>query len=377
MMQAIGTAWRLGAACMLAAALVACSTDKPKPVDLGANPARIGVRAAWNARIGGDVAFPLSVRVVGNNVFVASSEGTVAAIDARTGGDVWRTNLKTALTAGVGSDGRYAAVVSSDNELIMLDAGREIWRQPVGALTVTAPLVAGGRVFLLSADRSVSAFDGVSGRKLWTQTRAGEPALVLGQAGLLMAMGDTLMVGQSGRVVAMNPANGTARWEVGIANSRGTNEVERLVDLVAGVSREGESLCVRSFQSAVGCVDTARGRVVWTKTSNGANGISGDANVIVGTEADGKVSAWKRAEGDKLWTTENLRFHGLSAPLWLGKSIAIGDAEGRLHFVSPTDGALMQRVSTDGSAIEAAPVLAGSTLVVVTRRGGIFGFRPE
>lgn len=366
---------RLGGLVALTCILAACGTDRPKPTELGANPATIGVRSAWNARIG-DVKFALGVRVVGNNIYVAGTEGTVAAIDARTGGDVWRTNLKTTLTAGVGSDGRYASVMNSDNELITLDAGKVIWRQPMGALTLTAPLVAGDRVFVLSADRTVAAFDAASGRKLWTQPRSGD-ALVLGQAGLLIAMGDTLVVGQSGKVVGMNPQNGSVRWESGIANSRGTNEVERLVDLVAGVSRQGDSLCVRSFQSAVGCVDTLRGRTVWTKAANGAVGISGDASTIVGTEADGKVTAWKRNEGDKLWTTENLRFRGLSAPLWLGKSIAIGDESGLVHFVSPENGSLLNRVSTDGSAMAAAPVLAGTTLVVVTRRGGVYGFRPD
>jgi hypothetical protein len=34
-------------------------------------------------------------------------------------------------------------------------------------------------------------------------------------------------------------------------------------------------------------------------------------------------------------------------------------------------------VATDGSAVAAAPVLAGNTVVVVTRNGGIFGFQPE
>lgn len=367
---------RLGAVLALAAALAACGTDRPKPTELGANPARVGVRSAWNARVG-DVDFALGVRVVGNNIYLASTEGTVAAIDARTGGDVWRANLKTKLTAGVGSDGRYAAVVNSDNELITLDAGKVIWRQQMGALTLTAPLVAGERVFVLSADRTVTAFDAASGRKLWMQQPRTGDALVLGQAGVLMAMGDTLVVGQSGRVVGMNPQNGSTRWDAAIANSRGTNEVERLVDIVAGVSREGDSLCVRAFQSAVGCIDTLRGRTVWTKTSNGAVGVSGDATTVVGTEADGKVVAWKRNEGDKLWTSENLRYRGLSAPLWLGKSIVVGDESGLVHFVSPADGSLLNRVSTDGSALAAAPVLAGSTLVVVTRRGGVYAFRPD
>jgi hypothetical protein len=41
------------------------------------------------------------------------------------------------------------------------------------------------------------------------------------------------------------------------------------------------------------------------------------------------------------------------------------------------DGTLLTRLTTDGSAIAAAPVAAGNTLVVVTRNGGIFGFVPQ
>jgi hypothetical protein len=38
---------------------------------------------------------------------------------------------------------------------------------------------------------------------------------------------------------------------------------------------------------------------------------------------------------------------------------------------------LLTRLTTDGSAIVAAPVLAGNTVVVVTRTGGVFGFVPQ
>jgi hypothetical protein len=55
----------------------------------------------------------------------------------------------------------------------------------------------------------------------------------------------------------------------------------------------------------------------------------------------------------------------------------VGDAQGYVHFLARQDGALMGRTATDGSAIVAAPVLVGDTLVVVTRNGGVFGFRPD
>src|SRR3712207_7018923 len=50
---------------------------------------------------------------------------------------------------------------------------------------------------------------------------------------------------------------------------RGTNDIERLVDLVGRTSRVGNSVCARAFQAAVGCVDAARGTVLWSKPANG------------------------------------------------------------------------------------------------------------
>ncbi len=361
----------------VAAVLVGCAsgTDGPKPTELGPNAALLGVRLAWSARVG-EVTFPLDVKVVGNTVTLASSDGSVLAIDTRTGGDIWRTSVGAPISAGVGSDGRFAAVVTRNNELVVLDTGRELWRQPMPALSFTAPLVAGARVFVLSADRSVSAFDALSGRKLWTRTRAGEP-LILRQAGVLLAVGDTLVVGLSGRLVGMNPLTGANRWEAPIAVSRGTNDVERLVDLISNVSREGNTVCARAFQATVGCVDATNGSVLWTKPAYGSEGLNGNEKFVYGTESDGKVVAWRRDNGERAWDSDRLRYRGLSAPLAVGRSVAIGDSTGLVHLLSREDGTPLNRVTTDGSAIVTAPVLAGESLVVVTRSGGVFGFRPE
>jgi len=360
----------------LASFLIACSgPEKFKPADLGPNVELIGVRSAWTSNIG-RVGYPIDIRVVGDSIFVASSDGTVAAINAQTGVDVWRVALGAKLSAGVGSDGRYTAVVSRDNEVITLEAGRVIWRQKLQAVTLTAPLVAGARVFVLSSDRSVSAFDAATGQKLWHQQRAGE-SLVLGQAGVLIPVGDTLVTGYGGRLVGMNPLNGIVRWDAVLASSRGTNEVERLVDLVSGVSRSGDQVCARAFQSAVGCVDAAKGRLVWSKPSAGASGLDGDSSTLFGAEGDGKVVAWRRADGERLWVTERLRFRALTAPLLVGKSLVLGDESGLLHFLSRQDGAPLNRVATDGTPIVGAPVLVGQTLIALTQRGGIFGFRPD
>jgi outer membrane assembly lipoprotein YfgL len=359
------------------AGLAACSggANQTKPTELKPFVAVVAVKQAWTAQIG-EQAFPLTVSASGNTVLLAAGNGVVAALDAGTGRDLWRLNTGAALAAGVGGDARLAAVVTQGNELLALSEGREIWRQKIAAQAFTAPFVAGGRVFVLAADRSVNAFDGATGRKLWTQQRPGEP-LVLRQPGVLLAVGDTLVAGLGGRLTGLNPGNGSVRWELPIATPRGVNDIERLVDLVGPVSRLKESVCARAFQASVGCVNAERGSLLWTRTADGSQGLDGDERLVFGVESDGKVLAWQRADGERAWTSEDLRYRGLTAPRVVGRSIAVGDAAGFVHLLSRQDGTVLNRLSTDGSGIATTPVLVGDTLVVVTRKGQVFGFQPQ
>jgi len=369
--------WRLPVAGLLLALLSACAggANKPKPAELQSVVPVVPVQQVWSARLGA-VNFPMTLSVSGSTLFAAASDGVVVALDARTGRDIWRLSLATPLAAGVGSDGRIAAVVTQNNELVAMAEGREIWREKLTAQAYTAPFVAGGRIFLLTADRAIHAFDGNSGRKLWTQQRPTEP-LVLRQAGVLLAVGDTLVAGLAGRLTGLNPGNGSVRWEVPIASPRGINDVERLVDLVGPASRLNNVVCVRAFQASVGCVNAERGVLQWTKPADGSVGLDGDERLVFAVESDGKVVTWKRADGESGWSSEKLRFRGLTAPRVVGRSIAIGDASGFVHLLSREDGSLMNRLTTDGSAIVATPTLAGETLLVVTRAGTIFGFQPQ
>lgn len=366
---------------VLVAGSVGCSyfggnVTKPKPADLGANVPVMGVRQVWTAKIGRIQGMPLVAHVQGSIVTLASSDGVVAAIDARTGGDLWRVNLGEAVVAGVGSDGQWSAVVSRGNEVVVLESGRELWRQRLSTQVYTAPLVAGGRIFVLGADRSIAAFDAKSGSRLWNQSRPGEP-LVLRQPGVLMAVGDTLVAGLSGRLVGLNPDNGIVRWEAPLASPRGTNDVERLVELVAPVSRVGNVVCVRSFQVAVGCVDASRGVVEWAQKAAGSHGIQGNDVAVFGTESNGVVVAWRRTDGARLWSTDRLQHRKLTAPLVLGRSVIIGDDAGLIHLLSLEDGAPLNRLQTDGSGVAATPVVAADTLVVVAGSGNIYGYRPD
>jgi outer membrane assembly lipoprotein YfgL len=357
--------------------VTACASgpNQPKPLDLGPNPALIGVRQVWTSQLG-PVDFPLQAKVFGNTVALASSVGKVMVLDARSGAQAWSIDLGAGISAGVGFDGRFAAVVTRENELVVIEDTKVSWRVRLASQVLTAPLVAGERVFVLGADRSLAAFDARTGRKLWLTQRPGDP-LVLRQSGILTAVGNTLVAGSSGHVLGLDPQNGNVSWDAAVSTPRGTNDIERLVDLVSGFARSVDVICVRSFQSTVSCVDTKRGTVLWKKPAAGSVGLTGDGDSVFGVEDDGRLIAWRRADGEQRWLVERLRYRQLSAPMALGRSVVVGDEGGLVHLLARADGSSLTRLTTDGSAISVTPVDAGGTLVVITRKGGVFGFQPE
>lgn len=358
-----------------AAVLMGCAASKPKPQELEPLTPKIAGALAWSQHVD-KLTFPLSVAVNAATFTVAGSDGAVFALDAQSGREIWRAQVGAKLAAGVGSDGRFAAVVTRDDELIAVEQGRVLWRKPLGTRVVTAPLVAGERVFVLGVDRAVQAFDALDGRKLWNLQRPGDP-LTLAQTGVLAAFNDTLLVGQGPRLGGVDPLKGTLRWEVAVGAPRGANEIERLADLVGPAARVGDVVCMRSFQAAVGCVNAQRNTLVWSKTIGGINGVAADADFVFGADASDRLTAWKAGTGEVAWTSDKLQYRGLSTPRSIGQTVVFGDAEGIVHWLARDTGQAQLRLPTDGSAIVSAPVVSGATMLVVTRNGGLFAFRPK
>ncbi|TAN12805.1 MAG: outer membrane protein assembly factor BamB [Burkholderiaceae bacterium] len=367
--------WTLPLCCAMLLAACAVGEKRPNPQPLPPNVDLIGVRPAWNTRLSA-IGFPLQVQVVNNRVVVATNDGTVVTLDAASGREVARASAGAPLAAGVGSDGLVAAVVTQKNQLVVLEGGQVLWKHTLPTESYTAPLVAGARVFVLGADRSLSAFDERTGAPLWhTAAKTGD-MLVLQESGVLIPVGNVLVAGMSGRMIGVNPNTGSVLWEAPVGTPRGANDVERLAELVAGVARQGQTVCARSFQTAVGCVDTATGRVLWTHKANGTTGVAGDGQHVFGGEWDDRVLAWNATTGEEVWSSDLLKWRNLTGPLVLGRSVVFGDSGGLVHLLSRADGRPLDRLTTDGSGIAATPVLAGNTLVVVTRAGGVYGFVP-
>jgi outer membrane assembly lipoprotein YfgL len=365
------------AAALSLVTLVACE-DTIKPTELEPLKPQIAGRMVWKHKFSG---FPGSQAVAvapnGTEFVVGASNGDIVALDAQTGAENWKGDAGAKLASGIGTDGRFVATVTRDGELVVLEKGKIRWQQRLITAVVTAPFVAGERVFVLGVDRSVQAWDVLNGSLLWTFSRTGGDALTLSQGGVLAAYKDTLLVGQGNRLTALDPLKGLVRWEAVVASPRGTNEVERLADLVGPVARVGSMYCVRAFQNGVGCVDADRATTVWSLPGSGAQAVAADDDAVFSADGIDRITARRRLTGETLWSSDKFQNRHLSGPVAAGKTVVFGDYKGWVHFLSRDTGAPLLRLETDGSPIVGQPARIGLTILVTTKDGGAFAFRPE
>ncbi len=375
-------ALRLGAlvlAGLLLALLAACSSAprQPDPTPLQPVPPILHVAKAWSAHIGA-VAPNLRIAVAGSRVVVASNDGQVRCLRADDGATLWRSQVAGGVSAGVGSDGSFSAVVNQDNQVVALGPqGQVLWRYRLPTSVLTAPAVFGGMIIVQGADEHLWAFNAATGALLWDDAFE-PPSLLLQRGSGIVRVGDALVLGDaSGHLRALRLRDGTSLWDSMLVQPRGFTDVERLVAITGAPAVAQSTVCARAYQTGLGCLSLADGHLLWSAQANGYTGVSQDGKLLVATQADGVVQSYAVADGKPGWHNDQLKWRDLSAPLLLGHTVAVGDLHGYVSFLDAGSGRIIGRVSTDGSAIASPLALAGKTLVVLTRDGAVYGFVPR
>ncbi len=359
------------AALALAGCSLFSSDSGPKPAPLPPLERAQNVRVLWTAQVGGADRFVFTPALAGDSVYAAGRDGTVVRLDAASGAQRWRASTDTRLSAGVGSDGRTAAVATEQGEVIALDAasGKERWRARVSSEVLAAPAVAFGLVLVRSVDNRIFAFGEEDGKRRWVYQRPAASLIVRSPAGMTV-LGDTVFAGFSGgKLAAIALSNGGVRWESTVALPKGATELERVTDVVGEPVVQGREVCAGAYQGRVGCYDLATGRQVWARDVSSLTGVALDARYALVSDDRGAVHAFDRTNGRSLWKQDRLTNRQLSRPAGIGGAVAVGDLEGYVHFLARDSGAFIARYATGGGAVRAAPVNLSSGLLVQTQNG--------
>jgi outer membrane protein assembly factor BamB len=370
------------ACAMTVLTMAACSSTKDErrePTPLTEFKPVLDVQQAWKTSVGKAGRYLFSPVAVGNAVYAAGANGSVAKIDAQTGKDIWRVKLHDDLSAGVGSDGTLTAVGGLKGDVYVLGAdGKQLWTAKAPGEIISPPLVGNGLVVVRTVDGQIVAFNAQTGEQKWNYRNRAVPLNLRVSSGMTFAGDAAVLAGfPGGAFAAINLQTGDNYWQTPVSYPKGVTEVERINDVTGPPTLLGSETCAVTFQGQIGCFDANSGRAVWEKAFSSTSGLAQDDRAVVAADDWSVVSAFDVSNGAPLWKNDKLKNRALGVPFILGHAAVLGDYQGYVHFLSRDDGTLVARVKTDGSPITAAPVLAGETLVVLTHDGDLYGYRPR
>jgi outer membrane protein assembly factor BamB len=356
--------------------------DEPKfkPAELMTVTATMALNAAW--QLGGDDSPAGALTIVGTSagprVFAAQGR-SVRVIDPANGIVVQTLAAESMLTTGAASDGTLVAAATREGDVIAWDlaSGKQLWKSSLNAEIISTPAVADGIIATLTTDGRLVGFDAADGRRRWVVQRAA-PSLTLRVPSPVIGVRGGFLVGlPAGRVIALGSRDGQVRWETTFAQPKGSNEVERISDIMPAVGGLSGEFCVASYQGKVGCINVRDGRTSWQRDFSSNVGLAAGNGAIYATDVKSHVSAFSAA-GVSVWKNEALAYRQLTAPAVMPGAVAVGDFEGYLHLLSTDKGEIIGRTQAGSRPHSGAPIaleVGGQRLLVVQNRAGaIFAF---
>ncbi|MBI3452965.1 MAG: PQQ-binding-like beta-propeller repeat protein [Rhodospirillales bacterium] len=330
--------------------------------------------------------------IADGRIYLIDAGSEVNAFDAATGAALWRFDVKPeneraggAGGGGVAFDEGRLYVSTGFAQVLALEAasGKEIWRQTVTAPLRGGPTVVGGRVFAISADNQLQAFDAETGRKLWNFSGLTESAGLFGSASPAAEGNVVIAAFSSGEVFALRADNGRLLWSDSLAGVLRSGAVSSLAD-VRGlpVIDRGQVFAV-SHGGRMIAIDLRSGNRIWDQTigSLSTPWLAGD--FIFMTTVESELIAMTRRDGRVRWVRSLQRFRDekarrdriiWTAPILAGGKLFLANSRGEGVMVSPQSGEILDRLSLPGG-VSVPPVVANNTVYVLTDDGNLVALR--
>ena len=303
----------------------------------------------------------------GGVVYVGSDDGSLYAIDAKSGKKVWSYETEDGIEAPPTVVEGTVYVGSHDTFFYALDAktGSLKWKHETDAEIVGAANWTkspdGKETWILvgSHDFNLYCLNSADGKVVWTYESDnfinGSPAL---------DDGTTVFGGCDAMIHVVSLTDGAK-----------TGEVDTGSYIAASAAILARRVYVGNYDNIFMCVDIAAGKVAWEyKESDDAYFSSpaiGEGVVIVGGR-DNRLHCISSDDGKGVWTFQT---NGAidSSPVICGDKVVFGSEDGRLYVVTLAEGKRVWSYET-GQAIISSPAVAAGLVVVGCDDGYVYAF---
>ena len=342
---------------------------------------------AWDVSVGsgiGDFYSNLHPAYADSVVYAADRKGTVKAVNADDGKEVWSVNLAekdgwfsrkpALLSGGLTVSGGHVYVGSEKAQVYALDAGDGsiVWQTTAAGEVLSRPTASDGLVLVHTSNGQLQALDENSGVVKWT-VNLDMPALSLrGESAPAVAYGAAIVGGDNGRVSAVLMQQGQLIWQQRISQATGTTEIDRLSDVDTTPVIVNDVVYALAYNGNLTALDLRSGQILWKRELGSVNDFIVDGNRIYIVDQNDRILALTTDGGVTLWTQSDLLHRLLTAPALYNGSLVVGDSEGYMHWVNPEDGRFEAQQKVDSSGFLTEPVVADGKLLIQAKDGTVY-----
>lgn len=331
--------------------------------------------------------------VGGGLVYTLDSRSRVTA--TTTGGaTAWTADIAPALEGrdsvsggGLAYEAGRIYATSGFGELVALDAGSGgiLWRQRVDAPIGGGPAVQNGVVYVLARNDLGWAVRASDGKVLWQTSGTPSTAGVMGVSVPAVQGSTVVFPFASGQLLAADRDSGATLWTAQIAGTRIGRAIANIRDVTGDPVIAGGMVYGGTSSGRINAVELDSGLEAWS-ARDGANSpvvVVGGSVFAVNDQAE--LIRLDAATGGVIWrvalpyyTTERVRrqdrIHAHFGPVLAGGRLFVVSTDGLMRVFDPNSGSLVGQAAIPGGAA-AAPAVAGQTIYVVSRSGQLHAFR--
>ncbi|WP_188661843.1 PQQ-binding-like beta-propeller repeat protein [Terasakiella brassicae] len=329
--------------------------------------------------------------VADGKIFTVDSENLVSAFNAETGQRLWELEL----TPEYEDDGHISGGLAYENGRLYVatgfalvfgieaNTGKTIWVSKADAPMRAAPTARGNRLFVITLNNELIAFDGRNGEKIWNYKGISETASILGGASPAVDQGVVVAAFSSGDIVALKVENGTQVWTDSLTGGKRLDAVSALTAIRGRPVIDRGRVYAISNSGSFTAIDLTSGRRYWSKelSSQETPWIAGDYLYVV--TPDSELVCVSRYNGRIHWVTQLPRWQDpeertgnltWSAPILVSNRLIVAGSNEEAYSVSPYTGEILGKVDMPDKII-VPPLAANGALYFLSDDADLVAYR--
>lgn len=332
--------------------------------------------------------------IANGRIFTVDSRATVTA-HSLDGQFLWQTDLTPAYEspddasgAGLAVSGDQLYVTTGFGFLAALDVatGTQAWRQEFDAAAAGAPLVSGGTVYAMTRDDRAWAVDAGNGRVDWTFDGTKTVAGVLGSGTPALAGDGTLILPFASTELVGVGLDGAAKWVGVVAGQRLGAVYARITDITGDPVVSGGTVYAGNPSGRTVALDATSGEQIWFAEDGAMSAVTIAGGSVFAVTDRNEIVRLDAATGDRIWGTDLPFFvrenktkkrkaiYAHFGPILAGGQLWVASTDEVLRAFDPESGAPVRTVALPGGAAT-SPVVAGGVMYVVNAKGQLLAFR--